>query len=99
MFAWWQHRWSKERKIIIMTLQELAARIDTLKAALTVAAEGLRGDIQNLKAEIEALRAQLPDPTLLASIDAAMTQVETSAAGLTELDSETPPIPLPGTPA
>lgn len=99
MFAWWQHRWSKERKSIIMTLQELAVRIDTLKANLAAAAEGLRGDIQNLKAEIEALRAQITDPTLLAAIDAAVTQLESTAAGLTTLDSETPPTPPPGTPA
>ena len=99
MFAWWQHRWSKERTTIIMTLQQLAQRIDTLNANLATAAEGLRGDILNLKAEIEALRALIPDPTLLASIDAALAQVETAAAGLITLDSETPPTPPPGTPA
>jgi hypothetical protein len=99
MFAWWQHSWCKERTTIIMTLQELAARIETLKANLATAAEGLRDDIQNLKAEIEALRAQITDPTLLASIDAAVTQLEGTAAGLTTLDAETPPTPPPGTPA
>ena len=99
MFGWWQHRWSKERKSILMTIQELAARVEALKAAIVTAAEGLRGDILNLKAEIEALRALIPDPTLLASIDAALAQVETAAAGLITLDAETPPTPPPGTPA
>ena len=83
----------------LMTLQQLAQRIDTLKANLATAAEGLRGDIQNLKAEIEALRAQITDPTLLAAIDAAVTQLEGTVSGLTALDAETPPTPDPGTPA
>jgi phage shock protein A len=82
-----------------MTLQQLAARIDTLKANLATAAEGLRSDIQNLKAEIEALRAQITDPAQLAAIDAAVTQLEGTVSGLTELDSETPATPAPGTPA
>jgi hypothetical protein len=79
-------------------LAEIAARVETVKALLITTAEGLRGDVQNLKAEIEALRAQITDPAVLARVDAAVTQIENTVAALGALDQETEPTEDPGTP-
>jgi uncharacterized membrane protein YccC len=79
-------------------LAEIAARVEALKALLATTAEGLRGDVQNLKAEIEALRAQITDPAVLAQVDAAVTQLETTVAGLAVLDQQTAATEDPGTP-
>jgi phage shock protein A len=80
------------------SLAQIEARVEALKIALAAAKEGLTGDVQNLKAEIEALRAQITDPATLARIDAALTQIEDSVAALGTLDQQTPPTEDPGTP-
>ena len=81
------------------TLAQLDARIKAVMASLNTALGGLRGDITNLKAQVEVLRDQLPDPAILADMDAAVASLETTAAALADLDALTPPIPPPGEPA
>ena len=76
-------------------LAQLTTRVAALADTLNTVKVNLQGDVANLKGEIEALRAQTADPAVLASLDAAVTRLETTVSNLQVLDDATPPIPPP----
>ena len=72
----------------------LTAKVDGVVAVVA----GIQEDYTNLKAEIDALRAQI-DPQAQAKIDALVAKLDAGLAQLTALDQSVPPIPPPGPPA
>jgi hypothetical protein len=93
------------------TLADLKADVDLantaleeFKAAVATSLTGIAGDVQNLDAQIEALKAQITDPVALDALAVSLASLKDNVGQLSTIqnqaaavDAETPPTPAPGT--
>lgn len=76
--------------------EALAARLTAETDRIVTSAAGISADVNDLKAQVDALKAQITEPVDFTSIDNAIARVQTQADALAALDAETPaPAPEP----